>query len=846
MKNSLRLVSIVLAMLMLLSLFAGCNKNKTDDSRTIEFVYVPTFTTIKEGMQDGYVANITKGKDALFFTVRQRDGEHEVTYTYYDENGNPVEETYTEANYVTQIGKVGFDGKNMTMLPDFNWTDASVVEEDKEAYSSINSIFALNDGRLCVVRYESVTTYDIPDNFNPQTQSKWDFSSNTNTYYLDVLDENGKTVETKQIAQYVDGEGSGADYVTLDSSGNLYVGTWEKATVYAPDFSTVLFETKAGDDFSFNGIICLNDGKVYANGWGKEGVELRAIDLEKKQLGDSIKLPDSAYDLIPGTGDYLAYYRTSSGLMGIKSGSEGAAEMVINWIDSDIDVTQIGNIIPIDDEHFASLNTSWNEDYSKSSVELVTLEKTKYNPENERKIITIASMYMNYNVRQRVLDFNKKNSEYRIRMTEYSQFNTGSDQNAGITKLNTEIIAGHIPDIFIVGDGLPVDKYAGKGILEDLTPYMEQDFGKDAFVEDFFKTLRDKDGKLYEIYSSFTIQTAVGLKKVVGDGTSWTFEDMKNALASLPEGATVLDDSYSRESAVYSFIYTNLNRFIDWSTGECKFDSEEFINLLNFVKSFPTAEETQKKRGDDYKWESPVQRINQGKQLIMSEEIYSISDFRGETFYALNGEPSFVGYPGMGSSFGTADNGFAISAKSEYKDVAWDFVKYILTDEYQEEHGWGGFPTSKARFEKRLEEERTPEFEEYMPDEEAPAEVNLNPVTYPNAGGGSYYSDREYTLLSEFNKGLTDEQGRKETPKNFYWFYDGEKDWEIPVFAMTEAEETAIRNLIKNTTVFSRYDSSVYEIINEEIQPFFQDQKTAEETAKMIQSRTKIYVNEQR
>ena len=116
MKNSLRLVSIVLAMLMLLSHFAGCNKNKTDDSRTIEFVYVPTFTTIKEGMQDGYVANITKGKDALFFTVRQRDGEHEVTYTYYDENGNPAEETYTEANYVTQIGKVDFDGKNMTML----------------------------------------------------------------------------------------------------------------------------------------------------------------------------------------------------------------------------------------------------------------------------------------------------------------------------------------------------------------------------------------------------------------------------------------------------------------------------------------------------------------------------------------------------------------------------------------------------------------------------------------------------------------------------------------------------------------------------------------------------------
>ena len=63
---------------------------------------------------------------------------------------------------------------------------------------------------------------------------------------------------------------------------------------------------------------------------------------------------------------------------------------------------------------------------------------------------------------------------------------------------------------------------------------------------------------------------------------------------------------------------------------------------------------------------------------------------------------------------------------------------------------------------------------------------------------------------------------------------------------MTEQEEQTIRSLISGITVFSRYDRSLSDIIDEEIQPFFEGQKSAEDTAKMIQSRATIYVNEQR
>ena len=41
---------------------------------------------------------------------------------------------------------------------------------------------------------------------------------------------------------------------------------------------------------------------------------------------------------------------------------------------------------------------------------------------------------------------------------DYSQFNTEDDYSAGVTKLNTEIISGNVPDIF-VSDQLPIEQY---------------------------------------------------------------------------------------------------------------------------------------------------------------------------------------------------------------------------------------------------------------------------------------------------------------------------------------------------------------------------------------------------
>ena len=55
-----------------------------------------------------------------------------------------------------------------------------------------------------------------------------------------------------------------------------------------------------------------------------------------------------------------------------------------------------------------------------------------------------------------------------------------------------------------------------------------------------------------------------------------------------------------------------------------------------------------------------------------------------------------------------------------------------------------------------------------------------------------------------------------------------------------------LRELIASTDKKANYDSAIFDIVNEQAAAFFQGQKSAEEVAKLIQSKANIFVNEQR
>lgn len=834
MKKTTKFAALALAVLMALMSFAGCGK-KNDEQTTEKYVYQATYFDLDNLGENVSVNQVTNIGEKVYMLVYMPSGETTTT-TYTDENG--AEQSYTEEVYKNFLYEVDLATGEKKKLDGFedktSGNDSGNEDPAVQRYSNIYNMLVTNDGKLAVVRTDETTTYNVPATFNPETDNVWQYDSTSKTeLYIDILDENGAVANTvngvsKEYSQ--DKSYYGIRDVICDKDGNWYVNTTDSAEVYNSDFSQKLFDVTGG---SINNLVRTASGDIAAVVWDNSGnMTVKLANPAKKAFSDGSKLSMATVyfnETFTGNSEYDFFGSDETGILGINA-SNGSVTRVLAWLDSDLSPDNVGHIAAMENGDFILYNNNWETNES----ELIRLVKTENDPSKEKKIITLATLSMDSEMRSFVSDFNKQSSEYRIKVTDYSEYNTGDDVTAGITKLNTEIIAGNVPDIIAVNYSMPIAQYEGKGILEDLTPYIERDLGKDALVEDFFKTLRDDDGKLYEVYSSFSMQTMVGLRKVVGDESDWTFKKLQEALATLPEGASIVGRYYSRTSALYMFLYSNMDKFVNWETGECSFDNEEFVELLETVKTFPTDDEISSYNDEAY--ESNSVRVLSGKQLLADVTAWSLTDFRANTFYSFGKEDiSFVGYPGTGAAFSANGIGYAISAKSENKEAAWQFVSRILTADYQNEQNkygyYNGFPTNKAAFDEMFTAEATPEFNTYSDVARTYTEVESNS------------SDSKLTEREPFYSGATNAEGVHETSKATYGFGD---NFTVDVYAMTDYEKEVILELLKNTTTFMRYDTSLSDIIDEEIQPFFKGEKSAADAAKMIQSRATIYVNEQK
>lgn len=837
MKKITKFAALLLAVLMALTSFAGCNKAKTDEENLDKYIYPATYFDLSDFGDNATVNQVTSVGEKAYMLVTMPTGET-VTNTYKDENGEDVE--YSSDVYKNCLYELDLSTGEKKKLDGFvdltSGYDTTTDDPAVRGYASINNMLETSDGKLAVVRTSETTTYNVPAGFNPETDNIWQYSSKTKLdVYIDVLDETGAVANTVTALskEYSKDESYyGTRGVVCDKDGNWYINTTDGMEVYNADFSQKLFE-ETGDN-NINNVVRTANGDIAAVLWDESGnFNVKTFDTAKKAFSEGKKLSMSTVyfnETFTGNSDYDFFGSDESGILGVNA-KDGTVTRVLSWLDSDLSPDNIGHVAAMENGDFLVYNQNWET----NSSELIRLVKTENDPSKEKKIITLATLNMDSEMRTLISDFNKNSSEYRIKVTDYSEYNTGDDYTAGITKLNTEIIAGRVPDIIAVGYFMPIDQYAAKGILEDLTPYIERDLGKDALVEDFFKTLRDDNGKLYEAYSAFTMQTLVGLRSVVGDEADWSFKKLQEAFATLPEGASIVGDYYSRTSALYMFLYSNMDKFVNWETGKCTFDSQDFIDLLETVKTFPADEDIKSNDGETA-YVSDQVKVLTGKQLLSNANAYSLTDFRANTFYAYGKDDiSFVGYPGTGAAFSAVGMGYAISAKSENKEAAWQFVSRILTEDYQNgqnKYGYyNGFPTNEAVFDKMMKAEATPTFGE-----------TVFSSTYVVGNNGTS-SDGGLSEREPYYSGATNDKGAHEQPKTTYGFGG---DFTIEVYAMTEQEKEVVLDLLKNTTAFMRYDTSLSDIINEEIQPFFKGEKSAADAAKMIQSRATIYVNEQK
>ncbi|PHC73482.1 ABC transporter substrate-binding protein [Bacillus toyonensis] len=284
--------------------------------------------------------------------------------------------------------------------------------------------------------------------------------------------------------------------------------------------------------------------------------------------------------------------------------------------------------------------------------------------------------------------------------TEGSQKDETSAEKI-ISKVNTEFLAGRGSDVIVL-DGLPADKYGKKGLLTDLSEMIEQDksFDENQYFDKVLDNSKTNE-KLYGIPLYFWLSGLLGDDKAIQQSgvkvndKEWTwseFTSIGKELASKGTHTHVIGNT-PPEQMLQFLVQDHYNELVDKASGKAKFQSDLFVQMLEDVKKMydeklATADEVN--LGEAYFVRLP---------MIMSiEDYFSTGAVLGITGTKIYQKPHLAGQK-KGVAF-TPNTTVGINEKSPVKKEAWNFLKFLMSDEVQSKGN--GFPINKAVYEQQI------------------------------------------------------------------------------------------------------------------------------------------------
>ncbi|MBR3293401.1 MAG: hypothetical protein IKI69_03115 [Oscillospiraceae bacterium] len=556
-------------------------------------------------------------------------------------------------------------------------------------------------------------------------------------------------------------------------------------------------------------LLRLGDGRVALVLLSGSGLEVHAFDPENR----SLQLIASTFGQLgltvyPGAFGWDLLVNTGTMLYGVKgTGEQGT---VVTWLNCDLDGNKLLDIVP--DADGQTLRCVFGVPYeAKKDFGVATIRQTDLPPREERTVLTLGCMGLNKDTADLVLHFNRSDRDYRIEVKDYSGFRTNASPQASYTMLNAEIVAGQSPDLFCT-NGLPMRDYAARGLLEDLWPYIDADAelgGRDALMAPLFSAMEQK-GKLYTVAPYFSIQTVIGAKSTVGDRQGWSMEDFMTLWQQMPEGSTILGPWFDKKAALTRSLCMRVDQFLDKDTGICRFDSEEFRDLIRFSDLFNDRAEL----WTDYVGKEH-ERIIDGEQMLLYTALNGFDDVCSNAAQ-LGDQPIYVGLPGVSGNGSAFDipMGLAMSASCRHKEAAWRFLRGTLDANRQLAHARGEFtspfPTNRRAFDALLEDAMR---EEYVKNDKGEYVLDAN---------GARLRQPKFTIASGYG---TDT---------------------IPVYAMTEQQAAQLLALIEGITCMEYWDDAVMDVVYDEIERYYSGQKSLELVTADIQKRMSLYMEEQK
>lgn len=281
--------------------------------------------------------------------------------------------------------------------------------------------------------------------------------------------------------------------------------------------------------------------------------------------------------------------------------------------------------------------------------------------------------------------FNKKNGDYLVEIRSYGD---AADADA-LDRLDSELLGGGLPDMLAVR-GMPVERYARKGLLLDLYEW----YDRDAFFAGPLKSM-ETEGRLFSVSSSVQIVSFYGLESVLG-GESRSLEDLEGAWECFYTGENAFMPQLGSAYVFLVLAGMRIGEWVDRSTGTFRFDSPEFLSLLQFCQKLPaeaaftrTEAAAQGRLPYDQLNALCVKEHNALLGLMFSDDIGSILGAYAEILTQLEGEPIvYAGIPGAASGAAgcVSELPLAVSAGCRHPDGAKQFLDSLWDLKYRQLH----------------------------------------------------------------------------------------------------------------------------------------------------------------
>ncbi len=286
------------------------------------------------------------------------------------------------------------------------------------------------------------------------------------------------------------------------------------------------------------------------------------------------EINDIEYCLIPQVNDVtFAEYRSDSIVFVRKDTEIYTYGIGDDYITKILDLSQYGVdrrslwfVVPCNGETFYSPIFETDDETGETVLtQWAVISKDAADDDRQQLTYAVTSSYPT----KAVSEFNRENTEYYIKVVDYS------DED-GLERLEKEIVSGNIPDILDCSD-IDVEAYVEKGVLSEVS-----DVAENVGVLDAFKSAMEIDGGLYDLPYSYYIGYLSGRTSLLPNTTDYTADEIRDIIES--NNITYLADSMLGYDFVLGMIRGNEDYYL--TSGAGAFSENEFVSILSLVKDY--------------------------------------------------------------------------------------------------------------------------------------------------------------------------------------------------------------------------------------------------------------------